>query len=134
MSRPDSFRPEYCDELIRWMAQGKSYITWGAKHSPRVAQTTMYEWEKKFPDWVEAKKTGYALGLDYYENLLQAVALGIVPNELKELGSKRIDITAVIFVLKTRFHREYGEMQKIDHTSNGKDLLSVEFVDMPKDK
>ena len=111
------YRKAYCEELIKWMGKGKSYITWGAKHDPRIATSTQYNWEKDFPEWKEAKRIGYALGLDYYENLLQSVMLGIVPGELKALGSKNINLTAVIFTLKTRFHNQYGEISKVDHSN-----------------
>lgn len=118
MTRETSYRQEYCEELIEWMAKGKSYIAWGANHSPRFSYVTQYNWEKQFPEWKEAKKIGYALGLTYYENLLQACLVGVIPPELKKHGSKGVNITAAIFVLKTRFHKEYGEISKIDHRSS----------------
>lgn len=125
--RDTKYKKKFCKSLIDHMSKGKSYITWGPTQEDRISPATQYLWEKAQPDWLDAKEMGYALGLAYYEKLLTAVMLGIVPPELKNLGSKRIDLTAVIFTLKTRFCKEYGEKQQIEHTSPDK-ILSVNFV------
>ena len=118
MANKLKYDPSFCNELVEWMGKGLSYITWGPFHKPRISVACMYEWEKDFPEWKEAKQTCYALALGYYEVLLRQKASG---------QKKDIDTRAVTFALATRFHKEYGEMQKIDHTSNG-NTVNVKFV------
>jgi hypothetical protein len=118
------YRPEYCQELIEHMSKGFSYITWGPSKRPRISVSAMYEWEKRHPEWLEAKKIGYSEGLRFFETLLILKAHD---------SGKKHDMTAALFALRTRFHKEYGEFQKIDHTSSD-GSLSVNFVgtDEPK--
>ena len=122
------YKKIFCEEITEWLGKGYSYITWGPSHTPRISVATMYEWEKSHPEWSEAKSIGYALGLKFFESLLISETVGVLPEQLKKMNSKGINLTSVMFALKTRFHKEYGEINKIDHTSNGK-TLNVNFID-----
>jgi len=124
--------PEHPESLIEHMRGGGSYIVWGVKQTPYIGKSTMYDWEKTHQEWKEAKEIGYALGLDYYEKLFKSVTLGIMPPELKSMGSKSINMQAVLFALKTRFCNEYTENSKIIHAndedSDNPDGFKVVFV------
>lgn len=115
--KPYKYKEEFCEELIEWMAEGKSYMTWGAMRTPTISKTQQYKWEQDHPEWKEAKEIGYAKGLAFFETLLRSCALGVVPPQLKNMGAKNLNLTAIIFTLKTRFHEEYSERQKIEHTN-----------------
>jgi hypothetical protein len=77
----------------------------------------LYEWETTYPEWKEAKKIGYQESLNYYESRLAKKA------DKKTAG----ELNAIIFALKTRFHREYGEQPKINLDPNGQ-TITVNFV------
>jgi hypothetical protein len=98
------------------MARGFSYETFAAEVGTH--RVTMYDWEKRYPEWVEAKRTGYEKALAFWENLLVSKAFG---------QKKEADIAAIIFCLKTRFHKHYGEKQKIDHTSSDGTMSPTEI-------
>lgn len=115
---PVKYRPEMCQSLIDHMAKGFSYSTWGAIQKDTISISTMYEWEKNYTEWKEAKEIGYHLGLYFYENLNISKATGKV---------KKVDGYSVQFTLRTRFHKEYGEQQKLEHNLSN-NAISVSFV------
>lgn len=53
--RPSSYKPEYCEKLIKHMKKGYSYETFAATID--VHKDTLYEWEKVHPLFSDAKKT-----------------------------------------------------------------------------
>lgn len=110
------FKPEYCQMLIDWMAQGNSYTSWGAmKEGETITFKTQYNWERDYPDWKKSKEIGYAKGLAFYESLMKGAMMGVVPPNIAKLGSKKLDVTMIIFVLKTRFCAEYGEVTRVKY-------------------
>ncbi len=101
-TKSEYYKSEFCEMLIQHMSQGLSYESFGAV--VKCGRTTLYDWERKHPEWVKAKQEGTSVALKFWESLLAAKAFG---------SKKEIDITAVIFCLKTRFHQTYGEHQKV---------------------
>lgn len=126
------YRIEFCNSLIKWMARGYSYGTWGVDPlgdgSVCLSRTTLYAWEKDYPEWAEAKKKGYEAGLKFFETLLINSTMGVIPKSLKDLESKGINLSAVIFTLKTRFHEEFAEKSIVDHTSSD-NSIKISFVE-----
>lgn len=126
------YRPSFPESLIAWMERGHSYMTWGVDPlgdgSLRISRTQMYAWEKTYPEWKEAKIKGYQAGLKYFERLLINAANGVLPDDLKDLNSKGISLSAVIFTLKTRFHKEFSEKQVVEHTATPGSSVTVNFV------
>jgi len=111
----DSYKPEYCQDLIDFMKKGYSLASFGAEIGR--SRETLYQWMKKYPEFGEAHKVGKQAALKFFETMLINATMGTIPNQLKALGSKKLDIAAIIFALKTRFHLDYGEKQQIDHSS-----------------
>lgn len=89
--RPTKYKPEYCEQLIKHMAMGLSYETFGA--TINVAQSTVYLWEKH-PEFSEAKKEGFDKSRLFWERLGTAGAMGKIKN---------FNVTAWIFSMKNRF-------------------------------
>lgn len=52
--RPTKYRGEYCQQLIKYMATGMPYETFAAEIG--VDRDTLYEWEKKYKAFSDAKK------------------------------------------------------------------------------
>lgn len=122
------YKPEYCEQLVEYMGKGFSYTTFAVTIEPNVNVDTLYEWEKVHPEFADAKRRGYNKGLKFFESLMVSKTMGVVPESLKALGSKGGDLTALIFVLKTRFHREYGEKQQIEIGTTGQNGFQISFV------
>lgn len=105
---PTKYREEYCEKLIKHMAQGYSYETFGAEVG--CGRSTLYEWEKHHPEWVKAKQSAIEEAQKFFEQRLIAKLSG-AGDKLKKQGVnvKEIDTSCLIFALKTRFHKTYSE-------------------------
>ena len=104
MGRPVIYKPEYCDMLIKHMAQGKSFTTFGAVVG--VSRHSLYDWVSEYDDFADAKEQAMKKSQEWFEQRLQAKLLGVKsPN----FDPKLIDATVLIFALKTRFHEFYGD-------------------------
>ena len=117
------YKKKFCEMLIAHMAKGYSYTTFCAEIN--VGRQTLYDWEKAHPEWLEAKAIGYEKGLKLFETLAVTKSMG---KKLK--GSDYgIDMNAVTFMLKTRFHKEYTEKAEVTHSVNPEaNKLKIEFV------
>ena len=98
------YRPEYCEMLIDHLRKGLSISTFGAKVD--VTRSTIYEWINTFPEFKVAHDKGLQLAQEFFESRLSAKISG---QEIKGIDVKKIDTTALIFALKTRFHETYGD-------------------------
>jgi hypothetical protein len=118
MANTLQYKKEFCEMLVEHGKTGMSYHSFAG--SVGVSRETLYNWEDNYPEFKEAKKIAMESAFQFWEKLLVAKAYG---------QKKDIDITAVIFALKTRFHKEYGEYQKISHTTDKEDgPIEVAFV------
>jgi|AntAceMinimDraft_13_1070369.scaffolds.fasta_scaffold00150_39 hypothetical protein len=122
---PTKYKKEYCDMLVKHMAKGGSFKTFGVDID--VASSNLYVWVNDYEEFRIAKEKGYAAGLRFYEQLLQSASMGMLPEQLKNMGSKGINLSAVIFALKTRFHKDYGEISIVENTGSN-EPIQVNFV------
>lgn len=112
MAPPFKYKEEFCKQLIEHMKDGYSFDSFGA--IANCGRQTLYDWIKKFPEFKDAYAHAKAASLMFYENLLRSKVVGA---EFKVNGKKaNIDTTLLIFALKTRFHKVYGEKQQIEQT------------------
>ena len=90
--------------LIEHMAQGKSFESFASV--AKVGRRTMFDWIEKHPEWKEAKDQAEMAALDFFETRLIA---GISGQPVKNFNPKLSNPTLLIFAMKTRFHKQYGE-------------------------
>ena len=119
--KPHKWKPEFCEALIKHMAKGYSYTTFSLEAN--VTSTTLYEWEKSYPEFAEAKVEAFDAAKKFFEDRLMAK----IDAGPASINAKNIDTTCLIFALKTRFHKEYGDKskQELDVTSDGKPIKIV---------
>ena len=72
--QPTTYREEYCDALVKHMAEGFSFETFAATIDTH--RDTLYNWCKLFPDFSDAKKEGMDKSQVYFEKLGKAAMLG----------------------------------------------------------
>ena len=89
------------------MSKGYSFKSFGA--TINCGKRTLYDWVKRFPDFEEAKDMGYAAALYFYEKYLIAKVCGFA---VEGIDPKKVNNTCLIFVLKTRFYKIYGDRSK----------------------
>jgi len=115
MANTLQYKKDFCQELIKHMSKGHSFSTFSVIAG--VTRTTLYDWVSKYPDFAKAKEIGEESAKKFLETRLMAKIAG---QDLSNNGvdTRRIDTTALIFALKTRFYKEYGDRQKIEHTTD----------------
>lgn len=101
--RPTKYRPEFCQMLVDHMAQGGSFE--GFAGTIRVSSEVLYDWIEKQPDFLQAKKDGFAASRKFWEDTMADQARG------KINGSS----TALIFALKNRFPKDYRDRTEVKH-------------------
>lgn len=103
------YKKEMCEMLIKHMSQGLSFSTFSTVVN--VTRTTLYDWVEKYPEFRNAKEKGEEEAKRFLEKRLMAKVSG---QDLSKVGidTKKIDTTALIFALKTRFYKEYGDRAK----------------------
>lgn len=120
MAQTLRYKKEFGQKLIEHMSRGLSYESFGPEVG--VHRFTLYEWEKKYPEWLESKREAQDKAFSFWEKLFVAKAFG---------QKKEADIAAIIFCLKTRFHKHYGERHKVEEVKPVSDLtlneLKAEF-------
>lgn len=118
----DKFKDEYVDMLIKHMSQGMSFMSFGGVVG--AGRTTLYDWCDRYPKFKEAKQIGELKSQQWME---QRLMLKISGQEIRGIDTKKIDTTALIFALKTRFHKTYGEKQEL--TSTGEIKITIDSDD-----
>jgi len=63
--RPEEYDPKFCDEIVEYMAQGLSKIAAVGKMG--FSKTSLWNWSKKYPDFMAALKKGETLGQLWWE-------------------------------------------------------------------
>ncbi len=115
----DSFDPSYCQMLIDHMTDGYAFDSFAA--DIEMDRSTLYIWLKKYPDFKRAYGVGKAKAQKYWEH------------RLMNKGFPETSVTAEIFVLKTRFHKNYGvQVKKIELTGKDGGPLKSETVKTEK--
>lgn len=100
--RPTNYKPEYCNMLIKHMAEGFSFETFAADIGTH--RQILYGWCKKHPEFYDAKMIGTDLGQKYWEKILKIAGIGL--NELDingKLQKIKPNAAILIFMMKNRF-------------------------------
>ena len=118
------YKKEYCQMLIEHMKQGYSFTTFSS--IAKVSRKTLYEWVEQYEEFKEAKTIASDLAKMFFESRLIAKLAG---QEIKGIDTKKIDITAVIFALKTRFHKDYGDKSKLDISASEGIKITIDQQD-----
>lgn len=89
--RPTKYDPSYCEELITHMEMGLSYTAFAGKIS--VSKQTLYDWEKVYPEFLDAKRVALEKGRLFWEEAM-----------IERLhDSQGFNTTAWVFTMKNRF-------------------------------
>lgn len=106
LRKPPKYRPQFLRTLLQHMGiEGKSYTSLQFKLGIACKQT-MYLWEKKYPEWKEAKEMAQAGRIEYCESLLQNLASG------KNKGNA----AAAIFYAKNAAPDEFKDKREMEVT------------------
>ena len=104
IGRPTKYKPEYCDMLVKHMAEGASMTSFAAEID--VSRETISEWSRVHPEFSAAVKKGKAKCAAWWEKLGRVGAQG-----------GEVNPTLVIFGLKNMAADDWREKQELAHTS-----------------
>lgn len=104
IGRPSKYSPEFCDAVVRHMAEGASLSSFAAEID--VARSTLNEWMSAHPEFSDAVKRAKAKCAAWWERLGREGAMG-----------GEVNPTLVIFGLKNMAADDWREKQEIDHRS-----------------
>jgi hypothetical protein len=93
---PPDYREEYCEKLIEHMSKGYSYESFSAIVG--TCRATLYNWEKQFPQFLDAKNQARELCQLWWEQQGNA---GLWASGDKE--SAKLNPSLWIFNMKARF-------------------------------
>jgi transposase len=105
--RPTKYKKEYCKMIEEDLAKGYSVTASAALLN--VHKDTLYEWARKHPEFSASIKRGIGKSQRHFEKLLAAKVSG---QTIKGFDQKKSDLTGIIFALKTRFFRDWGDIMK----------------------
>jgi len=71
--RPTKYLIEYCDQLISHMGEGLSFESFAGLIG--TCKATLYNWEKAFPEFLEAHKRGEETNRLFYEQAGRQIML-----------------------------------------------------------
>lgn len=91
MGRPTTYKPEYCEALIKHMSQGLSFESFSATIGTH--RGVLYQWEAVHSDFADAKQRGHDLCLIMWEKM------GVVG----AAGKNKTNPALWIFNMKNRF-------------------------------
>lgn len=122
-------KPKYRDDFPKraydFLSQGYTVTALAAELG--VRRKIVYEWMEKFPDFNEAVKLGQEKAQRFFEQRLILMSKGDTSAANKAV-KENVNMTALIFTLKTRFHQDFGNKQTIEHTGkidSGPDLSKL---------
>jgi hypothetical protein len=114
IGRPTVYDEKYCDMLIEYMAKGRSYESFAGVVG--VSKQALYDWEKKHPEFLYAKRIGRAKCQATLEDWGESLVKG-------HFG-KGANTSAWIFMMKNMSN------WRDDPSMNDDDSISdLEFVD-----
>ncbi len=105
--RPTLYKDKYCKMLIKHMASGMSYETFGATID--VCKSTVYKWEAKHPEFLQAKKIGFQKCQEFWEKMGIHGAAGKLKN---------FNAAVYIYNCKNRFRKSDTFGNDPDHKNN----------------
>lgn len=104
VGRPTSYKPEYCQTAIDFLAQGYSVTALAGFIG--CARSSVFKWAEENAQFSDALKTGQAKASYFWEQTLRNVAT-------KGEGNA----TAAIFGVKNRCRDDWSDLAQIDHIS-----------------
>lgn len=112
--RPESYDPAFCERLIAHMRGGRSYESFAGEIGVSIA--TLYNWEKRKKDFLEAKRRGQAASMNFWEMVGIMGVTGAVKKDAAGnviIDGKKVNSAMWIYTMKCRFPKFWREQIEI---------------------
>jgi hypothetical protein len=111
MARPSSFDPDYCERVIEFGRKGKSRAWIAAELN--VSRQTLHNWEKDFPEFLDAMDRAGVLAQQWWEDAGQS-----------GMTSDKFSAPVWSRSMAARFPDDWREKQAVEHSG----AVTVEII------
>ncbi len=112
--RPSKYTPEVVERICYSLSQGNTRTT--AVTCAGVAMSTFHEWLNDFSDFSEAIKRAEEQAVEHYVNVIHTASTQTWQ--------------AAAWYLERRRKEDFGKQDKVDITTNGKDINGMSMEEM----
>lgn len=113
--RPTDYRPEYCEMLVKHMAEGLSFESFAGVIG--ATKKTLYNWSDANPEFLHAKETGTEKCRVFWEKLGRDY---VVNRSIAGAESTSLNTGVYVFNMKNRFPEEWKDKKEVDNTHDFK--------------
>ena len=148
--RPTDYKPEYCELLIKHMANGNSF--WSFAASVDVCFKTLGNWCQEYPEFLQAKNIGLSKLLAFDEQIAKAGTTGQLKRHAKTIKTTKKDPngeeviseekiydaanfsqTYHIFMMKNRYPKLYRDKITLETETSDPRKVQSTFDEVMKD-
>jgi hypothetical protein len=104
--RKSHYDPKYCEQIVECLSRGHSIEGFAGEIGK--ARSTVFDWLNKHPEFKEAAEIATSAAVFFWEKQLILAATTKFEGEM----------SAVIFGLKNRAHREWRDVHKLEHAGS----------------
>ena len=87
VGRPTEYRPEMCDDVRKWVEEGIVNHEIAARLG--IAESTLYEWKQKYPEFAEAFEKGHQYR---HQNVINALYKRCIGYTYEEITKEPVEI------------------------------------------
>jgi hypothetical protein len=102
MGQPTKYRKAICDEIVEFMATGRSISAFAAEK--KLSRDILYRWCERYPEFADAMAAGKEASQRWWEALAMAVASGSAAGHKTY---KNANSGMVMFMMSRRFPDYY---------------------------
>ena len=107
IGRPTDYRPEFCEDIVQFCAEGNSLTAWCAKVG--IARQTLYRWLDTQPAFCDAVSRARVAACTWWESQVKA-----------GLQDRNFNTRAAEFMMGNQFRDEYGpQVQRVEIEHKG---------------
>jgi len=118
------FKEEWCQMLIDHIADGFSFESFGGDIG--CGRTLLYEMLAEYPQFKAAKETGESMDIKKCEQYLKAHIAGA---KTSTFDSKRANLNALLFKMKTRHYKVYGDILKHELKQDEEQKIKIDLTE-----
>lgn len=122
--RPTPYKEDFGEKAYDILSKGLSMA--GVAKELGVTRKTVYNWMEKYPEFLYSIERGVEAGQDFYERIMRAKITG---QKNSNFDPKNSCTSSLQFTLKTRFHKDYGNKDKLDIAQTSEIKISIDAED-----
>ena len=128
MPRKTTYRKEYCDKIVSWLAQGRTIVSFAA-HIGCGAQR-IYDWRNRHKEFKEAIEVAKAAHQAFYERLCLLHITGSIKVERDDnLKYLRYANPQMLRWYMSKRFKDYQETLLGGDDDEGKDVVYRSYID-----